>query len=92
MLQLHFYICLCLIRLQDVSNDSQYITTICLMVQHNPLSMLECKVSFTMLLYSMEYRGLVSAKRLYTGISPLFRSSGALRDSAFLVLRKLLHR
>ncbi|KAK4022819.1 hypothetical protein OUZ56_008265 [Daphnia magna] len=78
-------------RLQDVSNDSQYITTISLMVQHNPLSMLECKVSFTMLLYSMEYRGLVSAKRLYTGISPLFRSSGALRDSAFLVLRKLLH-
>ncbi|KAI9555688.1 hypothetical protein GHT06_018203 [Daphnia sinensis] len=78
-------------RLQDVSNDSQYITTICLMVQHNPLSMLECKASFTMLLYSMEYRGLVSAKRLYAGISPLFRSSGALRDSAFLVLRKLLH-
>lgn len=78
-------------RLQDVSNDSQYITTICLMVQHNSLSMLEFKVSFTMLLYSMEYRGLVSAKRLYTGISPLFRSSGALRDSAFLVLRKLLH-
>ncbi|XP_059352281.1 Fanconi anemia group I protein-like isoform X2 [Daphnia carinata] len=78
-------------RLQDVSNDLQYITTICMMVQHNPLSMLECKASFTMLLYSMEYRGLVSAKRLYAGISPLFRSSGALRDSAFLVLRKLLH-
>jgi hypothetical protein len=54
--------------------------------------MLECKLSFTALLYSMEYRGLASAKRLFAGISPLFRSSGALRDSAFLVLRKLLHR
>ena len=54
--------------------------------------MLGSKLSFTALLYSMEYRGLASAKHLFAGISPLFRSSGALRDSAFLVLRKLLHR
>ena len=62
------------------------------MVQFNPLTMLECKVPLTALLYSMDYRSVPSAKRLYAGISPLFRSSGALRDSAFLVLRKLLHR
>lgn len=75
-----------------MNNDSQYISTISLMVQHNPLSMLECKVSVTSLLYTMDYRGVPSAKRLYAGIAPLFRSSGALRDSAFVVLRKLLHR
>lgn len=80
------------IRLQDVGNDSQYISTIGLMVQQNPLTMLDCRSSFSALLYSMDYRSVASAKRLYSGVAPLFRSSGALRDSAFLVLRKLLHR
>lgn len=79
-------------RLQDVGNDAQYITTLSLMVQQNALCMLECKNSLNNLLYNMDYRGVSSAKKLYAGIAPLFRSSGALRDSAFLVLRKLLHR
>ena len=78
-------------RLQDSGNDSQYINTITLLVQQNSLTMLECKSSLTSMLYNMDYRGVASAKRLYAGISPLFRASASLRDSAFLVLRKLLH-
>lgn len=61
------------------------------MVQQNPLTMLDCRASFTALLYSMDYRSVSSARRLYAAVSPLLRSSAALRDTAFLVLRKLLH-
>jgi len=43
------------------------------------------------MLYNMDYRGVPSAKRLYSGISPLFRSAPALRETALLVLRKLMH-
>ena len=80
-----------LFRLQDSGNDAQYIDTISRLVQQSSLVMLDCKVSLTSMLYSMDYRGVASAKRLYSGISPLFRASASLRDSAFLVLRKLLH-
>jgi FANCI solenoid 2 len=53
--------------------------------------MLECKNSLVNMLYNMDYRGVPSAKRLYSGISPLFRSAPALRETALLVLRKLMH-
>lgn len=61
------------------------------MVQQNPLTMLDCRASFTALLYTMDYRSVASAKSLYAAVSPLLRSSAALRDTAFLILRKLLH-
>lgn len=69
----------------------QYINTISELVKHNSLIMLDCKASLTSMLYSMDYRGVASAKLLYSAISPLFRASASLRESAFLVLRKLLH-
>ena len=78
-------------RLQDSGNDSQYIDAVTLLVQHNLLTMLDCKTSLRSLLYNMDYRSVESAKRLYSGISPVLRSSPDLRDTAFLILRKLMH-
>ena len=43
------------------------------------------------MIYNMDYCGVTSASRLYSAISPLFRSAPALRETALLVLRKLMY-
>lgn len=78
-------------RLQDNGNDAQYIDTITLLVQQAPLTMLDCKNSLMSMIYNMDYCGVTSASRLYSAISPLFRSAPALRETALLVLRKLMY-